>query len=267
MPTRFVMTEHAAWRSTGNGRCRLFVQDGGASWWVTVKGDETLTQTLGADSGQPGLDSFVLPSTDGGDAPELVAALASLGMVVRYRTPSLWDAIGTAIIRQVIRANQAKQLYRNFCDAYGQRYSGRDGHQFSLFPEPETVLRLSDEQYQAVGMTFKRTPLRAAAEAYRAHHSRWATLPPDELICELQKIPRIGPWTAGAAVADFSNDFGYYPYADLAIRTWAARAAPSQYWPDDERAFAQRWVALAGDQLATLTLLTVAWGTFHGESG
>jgi DNA-3-methyladenine glycosylase II len=267
MSSRFVMTEHAAWRSADNGRCRLFAQDGRVGCWITVRGDEILTQTLGADDRQPGLDSFVLKSPDDADAPDLFKALASLGTVVRYRTPNLWDAIGTAIIRQVIRAGHAKQLYRNFCDAYGQRCSSRDGRQFSLFPEPKTILRLTDEQYRAVGMTFKRNALRAAALAYNAHHTRWVTLPPSELVGELQKVSRIGPWTAGAAVADFSNDFRLYPYADLAVRTWAARAAPSQFWPDDEQAFAQRWAALAGEQLATLTLLTLAWGAVHGESG
>ncbi len=77
---------------------------------------------------------------------------------------------------------------------------------------------------------------------------------------QLQGIPRIGPWTAGAAVADYSNDFTCYPYADLAVRTWAKRAAPSYPWPDSEQELGRLWQRLAGDQFATLTLLTLAWG-------
>ena len=88
-----------------------------------------------------------------------------------------------------------------------------------------------------------------------------------DTVQELQRIPRIGPWTAGAAVADYSNDFTYYPYADLAVRTWARRAAPSYPWPDSEQAFGRLWQRLAGDQLATWTLLTLAWGSQHGDTG
>jgi DNA-3-methyladenine glycosylase II len=67
-------------------------------------------------------------------------------------------------------------------------------------------------------------------------------------------------------VADVSNDFAYYPYADLAVRTWARRAAPAYSWPDDEQSFGRLWRALAGDQLASLTLFTLAWGNLHGDT-
>jgi len=129
------------------------------------------------------------------------------------------------------------------------------------------VLGLDDEQFARTGLTFKRRPLRAAAEAYLKHEAQWHGLPPEALVEELQLIARIGPWTAGAAVADYSNDFTYYPYADLAVRTWAKRASPSQTWPDSELAFGRLWQRLAGDQLATLTLLTLAWGSQHGDTG
>jgi DNA-3-methyladenine glycosylase II len=147
-----------------------------------------------------------------------------------------------------------------------QRISRLDGDGYALFPAAETVLGLGDEQFAEVGLTFKRRPLRAAAETYLKHGPRWRELPPDALARDLQQVPRIGAWTAGAAVADFLNDFTHYPYADLAVRTWAKRAAPSYRWPDDEQSFGQLWRALAGDHLASLTLLTLAWGSHHGNT-
>jgi DNA-3-methyladenine glycosylase II len=94
-----------------------------------------------------------------------------------------------------------------------------------LFPTPETVLDLKSDQFSSIGMAFKRRPLTVAAEAY------WAL----------------------------------YPYGDLAVRTWAMRAAPSYEWPTDEAAFGRVWRTLAGDYLSVLTLFTLAWGSRHGD--
>ena len=175
--------------------------------------------------------------------------MAALGTVARFRTTDLWEAIATAIIRQVVRAVQAKRLYRDLCQAHGQQITNLNGDGYALIPAPGTVLGLHDEQFARAGVTLKRRPLRAAAEAYLQHGAYWRDLPADVLVHELQRIPRIGPWTAGAAAADYSNDFTHYPYADLAVRTWAKRAAPSYPWPDGEQAFARLWQRLAGDQL------------------
>ena len=264
---RFVMTEHPAWRITGQGSYRVFALPDGGQWLVTIQGGELLSRPLVAGSDQPQPDVFRLPESAMSEAPELLEALTSLGTVARFRTPDLWEAIATAIIRQVIRAAHAKRLYRDFCAAYGQRISYLNGDGYALFPAAETVLGLGDEQFAGVGLTFKRQPLRAAAETYLKHGAHWRELPPGVLARELQQVPRIGAWTAGAAIADFVNDFTHYPYADLAVRTWAKRAAPSYHWPDNEQSFGPLWRTLAGDQLASLTLLTLAWGSHHGDTG
>jgi DNA-3-methyladenine glycosylase II len=137
----------------------------------------------------------------------------------------LWDAIGTAVIRQVVRASQAKRLYQRFCQAYGPRISGAgDGH--ALFPPAETVAGLRDEQFAAVGLSLKRTPLRETAAAYLEHRLRWPGLPPRGAGARTPAGSPYRPVDSRAAVADFTNDFTCYPYADLAVRTWARKAAP-----------------------------------------
>lgn len=263
---RSVITEHAAWRITGHHRSRLFNLADGGQWLVAVGKAAPSYRSFTSGTGKrPRLDTFALPEAGLSEIPELSIALARLGAVARFRTSDLWDAIGTAVIRQVVRASQAKQLYQRFCETYGPRLAGAgDGH--ALFPPAETVAGLRDEQFASVGLSFKREPLREAAAAYLEHRLRWPGLAPGALVRDLQQVRRIGPWTAGAAVADFSNDFTCYPYADLAIRTWARRAAPSFPWPDDEEAFARLWQGLAGDQLATVTLLTLAWGNYHADA-
>jgi DNA-3-methyladenine glycosylase II len=82
----------------------------------------------------------------------------------------------------------------------------------------------------------------------------------------VQAVPRIGPWTAGATVADLTNDYALYPFADLAVRTWVKRLAPGRLWPDSEPEFARLWAELAGEQLSAWTLLTLAWGARHANT-
>jgi DNA-3-methyladenine glycosylase II len=170
-------------------------------------------------------------------------------------------------MRQVIRAGQSKKLYRIFCHAHGARVELPNGELYALFPTPETVLQLTDEEFTSLGLAFKRRPLRLVAEAYVDHGAQWQELSPPALVDALQVVPHVGPWTARAAVADWSNDWALYPYADLAVRTWAKRAAPSRDWPVDEPTFGRLWRALAGEGLCSLTLLTLAWGSQHGDIG
>ncbi|WP_198943360.1 DNA glycosylase family protein [Actinokineospora bangkokensis] len=144
---------------------------------------------------------------------------------------------------------------------------GTDAGTAWAFPRPEVVLGLTDADFAGLRMTFFRTALRAAAEAVTKRGEEWSALPADELVPALCTIPRIGPWSAGAAVADHTNRFDLYPYGDLAVRTWAARLAPSIDWPADEKAFAARWASMTGDHLSDLTLLTLAWGVRHATGG
>jgi DNA-3-methyladenine glycosylase II len=189
----------------------------------------------------------------------VVVGLRAAGPVARLRNPDLWDAVATSIVRQVIRAGQARKLYRAFCHEHGDRVVTTAGT-VALFPSPDTVLALPDEEFARLGMAFKRRPLRAAAEAYLEFASTWIELDPSRLLAEIQTVPRIGPWTAGATVADVTNDYTLYPFADLAVRTWAKRLASGRSWPDTEQEFARVWQGLAKEQLSEWTLLTLAWG-------
>lgn len=261
----FVMTEHAAWQQADGCVQRVFALDDGGRWLATLQEGRLTLDLLSGTEAEPARDVFMTPNVFA--VPELATSLHSLGSVMRFRNADLWDAIGTSIIRQVIRAGQSKKLYRAFCRSHGEQVGLPNGTTYALFPTPEIVLGLSDDQFGFLGMAFKRRPLKAAAEAYLEHGAKWRELAPDTLIAELQSVPRIGPWTAHATVADWSNDWSLYPYADLAVRTWAKRAAPSCDWPADEPTFGQTWRALAGEHLCSLTLLTLAWGSQHGDIG
>ncbi|MPZ67495.1 MAG: hypothetical protein GEU83_19040 [Pseudonocardiaceae bacterium] len=54
------------------------------------------------------------------DEHATVTRLREAGTVARWRNPDLWDAMATSIVRQVIRAGQARKLYRAFCQAHDE---------------------------------------------------------------------------------------------------------------------------------------------------
>jgi hypothetical protein len=77
-------------------------------WLATLKDGRLTLDRLGGTGAEPVRDVFTMPKACDG-VPELAASLHSLGSVVRFRHADLWDAIGTSIIRQVIRAGQSKK--------------------------------------------------------------------------------------------------------------------------------------------------------------
>lgn len=255
-----VMVDHPGW---SNGRRTLV--NGRTTWYANLdrKRFSIYSRTDQDDLVSPTLDTHT-PQTLGSQVPaELSQTLLTYGPVHRVRTPDLWEALATAIIRQVIRAEQARLMCQRFCHTHGQ--PGPYGEPAG-FPQPEQVLDLSDSDFAELGMKFKARPLRAAAKAMVEYGHKWQEMYPDTLVAEVQSVPRIGPWTAGAAIADWSGDFSLYPYGDMAVRKWASVAAPTIDWPTDEPTFAAWWRSFTTSpaELSTLTVLTLALGGARG---
>ncbi|WP_330230829.1 hypothetical protein OHA40_33665 [Nocardia sp. NBC_00508] len=253
-----MMLDHPGWVQATDGVAHRAVTDGHRATLVTASG---------GDEGWLRFEQFDPAALAGAD--DMLIALKATGPVARLANPNFWDALATAIMRQVIRAGQARKLYALFSRTHGQPVSHGDTTAW-LFPEPQKILELSDQAFSELGVAFKRSALQAAARAYLEYGDAWTAMArstPDRLalIAALQAVPRIGPWTAGAAVADFTNDFSVYPYADLAVRTWARRLSPKRMWHDDEPGFAAQWRELAGKQLSAWTLLTLAWGINNAD--
>ncbi|MDQ7904663.1 hypothetical protein RB614_09030 [Phytohabitans sp. ZYX-F-186] len=246
----FVMTDHPAWipARDGRGKVRVLVTFEGR--WLLRTGPTGFTlRELAPAAFEPAYTVFRLPPHVLNELPQLAASLAGLGAVARFRTGNLWDALGAAAIAQMHRPPHAARLYRQFCYAHGERLRLPGGN-YWLFPTPEAVLDLTPDQFTAVGLAAKRGLLRDAANSYLRDGRHWQTLPPPRLAEQLGRIPRVGQWTAHAAVADWSNDWALYPAGDLTLRTWARRAAPDYPWPTDERAFANCWRMLTRTHLS-----------------
>jgi 3-methyladenine DNA glycosylase/8-oxoguanine DNA glycosylase len=263
--TGVLTTDHPAWHSHEDGARARAVRTASGVWVLVHDRDGLHMECVsGAEDVKP---TFVL--TDPACLPvaapaALRAGLSELGATQRLANPWLWDAISTAILRQVVRADQARRLYRLWCRTLGTAVPGPFG-ELAVAPAPADVLVLADEQFAGVGAKFHRTALQAAAVDYQQHHTEWERLDAADLVTALQSIPRIGPWTAAAAAADFTGDFSIYPHDDLAVRTWAAQIAPDHPWPDKKnKAFGPMWTGWAGTDrttLHTLTLSTLTWGS------
>jgi len=264
----YVMSEHPAWIPARDGVARLRVlqmADGGR-WLVQATDESFALHQLVPSAAKPAVDVFRLPPDALREMPQMAGALAGLGAVARFRTSDLWEAIGTAAIRQMHRASHGAGLYRQFCQAYGERLELPTGETYWLFPTPEVVLDLDPEHFDAARLGTKRGVLRDAATAYRRHTPHWQTMPPLRLVEELRRIPRVGQWTAHAAVSDWSNDWALYPGGDQSLRSWARRAAPDYAWPTEERTFANFWRMLTRTHLGVVTALTLAWGNRNANN-
>nr|WP_145485238.1 MULTISPECIES: hypothetical protein [Streptomyces] len=258
-------TDHPAWQTYEDGTHARAVRTASGIWIVSHDRDGLhMTCVDGTEDVKPefvATDPARLPSA----APvSLREGLIGLGVTQRLANPSLWDAISTAILRQVVRADQARKLYRSWCSVYGTAVEGPHGP-LAVAPTPDAVLALTGEQFAEVGAKFHRDALLAAATEYRRNHRDWECLSAGALAISLTRISRVGPWTAAAAAADFTGDFSVYPHDDLAVRTWAAKIAPAFAWPGKkDKAFGPLWTSWAGTDRAalhTLTLATLSWGT------
>ncbi|MFJ8676755.1 hypothetical protein [Streptomyces sp. NPDC093589] len=258
-------TDHPAWHTCDNGARARAVRTASGIWALSYDREGLHVACV---QGTEDVKPTVL-TTDPAHLPDAAPAalrngLDGLGATQRLANPWLWDAITTAILRQVVRAEQARRLYRNWCSAYGATVDGPHGA-LSVAPAAGEVLSLADEQFEEVGAKFHRTALQAAATLYERHRSEWEQLEAGDLVAALTRIPRIGPWTASAAAADFTGDFSIYPHDDLAVRTWAAQIAPSYPWPGKkDKTFGPLWTGWAGTDrtaLHTLTLSTLTWGS------
>lgn len=266
MRTQHVMLDHPGWMTGDDSVSRRAVCVGDTVWLVAAapghSGTDINLCRVRGDGAEPRFDVFD-PAELRGSAV-LAAPLRQDGTVARLANPASWDAVATAIIRQVIRAGQARKLYRLLSVEHGETVTTTLGSA-ALFPTAETVLALPDVEFTRLGLAFKRAPLRAAAKAYLDPAQKWTDIMAWQLIEDLQAIPRVGQWTARATVTDLTNDYTFYDYSDLAVRRWAARLTPDHPWPDDPAGFARAWEVATREQRSAWTALTLAWGVRHAH--
>lgn len=209
-----------------------------------------------AAAARPQLASFSSTELGEGTPAPIRQNLAKLDGLQRLGAGSYWEALGTAVIRQVIRAGQARRVWHRLAAALAPPGQAAGG-----FPDVTRFLAASDAELAEAGLGYKIRTLRTVAEACRSESRCWDQLDPIELHGAWLAIPGIGPWSAGAAIADLRNAWQLYPHDDLAVRTWATRAFPDLPIPTEQRRFLRCWTDWGGQAIGALTVLTLGWST------
>lgn len=266
-----LLRDHPGWLLSPDGQVRRAFYCRGAVWAVICEPRCTRIEPT-FEALRLAEDVDVRPVVDCADPARLVVPayiaepLRARGPVHRVRNPDLWDALVTAVLRQSNRSVNASRMYQTLCIAYGGTVMTAAGPAL-LLPRPEVLLTFPDAAFVDLKITSKRRALRAVAEAYCKHGDDWEQLPSKDLLTELQSTPHVAEWTASVAVADITNDFSLCPFADYAISTWGDDFAVATRRRRDETEFARLWRELQGEQLSMFTMLTMAWGLYHGDKG
>lgn len=173
---------------------------------------------------------------------------------VRWATADLWEAIVAAIVRQLIRAPQARLLYGHLC---GLR--SNDEYCGVLPPTPTDILETSAEQFYARGLKFQYPKLLAAARRW-PHLESLGLSDTEYLEHELERVPGLGPWSIQIIISDVTNDFSHYPHDDAAIRSAANACWPTEDLPSSPNEFRDAWRCFCGPNLSAMTIHALAFG-------
>jgi len=127
-----------------------------------------------------------------------------------------------------------------------------------LPPTPEGVVALPDNAFVRLGLRDKIDRLRSVADEYLKQVDQWVDLAPHELFAALQTVKYVGAATAGAAVADTTNDYRFHVIPQRTLyRRWRELAvAPSG--PVGEQEFIDGLVKLDPNQRATIIVAVMA---------
>lgn len=249
--------DHPGWIKEAGGRVRRAFRCGNTTWTAICESGHIAVEHIGETS-SPGDTPALIDWFDPVVLPEFFHPATAYGArIQRIRNPDPWDAFLPPILGQRRSRSHAERVYRQLCIGHGSVVATMAGLTL-LPPTAETVLALPDDAFVKLGIRDKRQSLRVAAKAALDHAPEWVDLPPSGLFIELQAIPYVGVWTAGAIVADITNDHSFYSIpTDVVYRRWKEFLAdPSA--GGSEHDFADAWVLLNREQRSTLVALLVA---------
>lgn len=184
-------------------------------------------------------------------APDALWTISASLQLARFATPSLWEALATGVVRQVVRASTARARYDRLLTAASAG---------AAFPSPESVLRCDARSMASLGLRFSWPTLsRLATWAIeRGADDQHPSQEREALLEEATSVGGVGPWTVGVAAWDCTNDPARYPVGDYVVQLGARRLAPLVDWPRRPDLFAAAWRSHVGERAGELTVLALA---------
>jgi len=135
------------------------------------------------------------------------------------RTPTLFEALITSIIRQQINVNLATRLISNLVTNYGDKLVIHD-LTFYDFPAPEILAERRIDELRKIGLSKRKAEYiikisRAIRDGFDIEGIK--ELPINKAIKELMKFKGVGTWTAELSYVVATGDLSWAPFDDLAV--------------------------------------------------
>jgi DNA-3-methyladenine glycosylase II len=181
------------------------------------------------------------------DDPLLAEALRHSRGLRIAGTPSLWEAIVTAVLSQQINLAFAYDIRRELSTAFGPR-ARFEGETWFAFPAPSRIARETERSLRKFRLSgAKAGTLSRAANAFSSGEiteEEVAALPDEEAIERLTSIKGIGRWTAEIALLRGLGRADVFPGGDLGVVKYVAMQLLGHRARVTEkrmRRFADRW--------------------------
>lgn len=198
----------------------------------------------------------------------LAAEFERMSPLIHIASPTLFEALIKAVLRQVIRAAHATQLIDRFISSFGHALPTTAESRHYLFPTPDQVAQVADTRLRELGVGFKAKTIAAVVRTFaELPDSYGISESPEVLMEKLQTIPGVGRWSAGVALTEFLGAWSVYPIDDLAVRTWAKVLWPRVKWPSDSDAFAREWIRKTNGHTDVITFYLLTLGLYKSGNG
>lgn len=224
------------------------VERDGVNWWATISPDGPATVAfrvaeggVRADAWGPGTDWALsrVPRLLGADddpsdfdprTPAVAAMAARFGAIRIGATDRWYEALVTTIIGQRVVTIDAKASVGRLRSRHGSPSpKGPIGH----LPDPHTLLTIPDHEFHRLGIERTRARTMRVAAKYADRAERLCDATPPEAIEWLQRLPGIGPWTAGIVAGVAGGDPDAVPIGDLHIPGMVTSALCGEVGDDD----------------------------------
>ena len=102
-----------------------------------------------------------------------------------------------------------------------------------ILPSPAAMLTLSDHDFHRAGIERSRARVLRIAAKYADRLERLAGVPGRDAVAWMQRLPGIGPWTAGLTSAIAGGDPDAVPVGDLHVPGMVTYAFTGEVGDDD----------------------------------
>ncbi len=221
----------------------------GVHWWSTTTPSGPASMAFREASGQVKADSWgpgaawaieQLPMLLGANdttaiefRPQhrVVQELLDQFSSIRIGASGRWyEALATGAIGQRVVAVDAARSRVQLARRHGD---GSIGGPAPLFPTPEQLLGLNDQDFHRVGIERSRARVLRVAAKYAERLEQLDEVPGAAADEWLRRLPGIGPWTAGLTTAAAGGDPDAVPVGDLHIPRLVTLALCGEAGNDD----------------------------------